>query len=226
MRQKSSLNGASGGAGLGWSALARAGAQPRVIGGSDRTEVDSLVQQMRAGDREAAAVFITRYGSRIRRRIHGKLSPAMRRIYDSQEILSTVGRRLDLYVRSGKLEAVSEEGLWALVFRMASNAVVDKSRVFHRLQAVEDEDSHFARSFSDRLEQAERRRVEGAEFEIERILALLEDSVDQQILTLWLSGAEPAAIAPQVGITANAVSKRWAKIRSILQQCFVEETKW
>jgi DNA-directed RNA polymerase specialized sigma24 family protein len=180
---------------------------------------------MRAGDREAAAVFITRYGSRIRRRIRGKLSPAMRRIYDSQEILSTVGRRLDLYVRSGKLEAASEEGLWALVFRMASNAVVDKSRVFRRLREVEGEDSRIAREFIDRLQAAERQGAEGAEFEIERVIGMLEDNVDQQILTLWLAGAEQAVIAEQIGRSANAVSKRWAKIRSILQQYFAEESR-
>src|SRR5262245_43990251 len=73
--------------------------------------VPELLARMRAGDRQAAAVFITRYESKIRRRVRGKLSLSMRRIFDSQDIVSTLGRRLDLYVRSGKLEAQSEQQL-------------------------------------------------------------------------------------------------------------------
>ena len=68
MLQKPSLNDPSRGARLGWGALPRPGARLPVSGGSDEADIRTLVQQMRAGDREAAAVFITRYGSRIRRR--------------------------------------------------------------------------------------------------------------------------------------------------------------
>ena len=109
------------------------GTVPPALAGDEGDGVQLLLDRMRSGDRVAAAVFITRYGSRIRRRIHGKLSPAMRRIFDSQDILSTLGRRLDQYVRFGRLAAASEDELWALVFRMAENAVIDKARVFRRL---------------------------------------------------------------------------------------------
>ena len=60
--------------------------------------VESLLRRMRNGDREAAAQFITRYEDRIRRRIRGKLNPSVRRLFDSQDIFSTIGRRLDQYV--------------------------------------------------------------------------------------------------------------------------------
>ena len=89
---------------------------------SHRADVTALLQQMRAGDRGAAAVFVTRYGSRIRRRIRGKLSRAMRRIFDSQDILSTLGRRLDSFVHSGGVQATSE----AAITMAAENA---KARV-------------------------------------------------------------------------------------------------
>lgn len=185
--------------------------------------VHVLLQQMRAGDREAAAVFITRFGARIRRRIRGKLSPAMRRIFDSQDILSTLGRRLDLFVRSGRLAAASEPQLWALVFRMAENAVVDKGRVFRRLQRVEDEEGLFAQEVSSRLRHAERRRDAGAEIEIERALNLFADRVDRQILSLWLVGTPQTVIAGYVNLAPTAVRKRWQKIRSELQERFQVE---
>jgi DNA-directed RNA polymerase specialized sigma24 family protein len=180
---------------------------------------------MRGGDRGAAATFVTRYDTRIRRRIRGKLSPAMRRIFDSQEILSTVGRRLDNFVRSGQLQATNESELWALVFRMAHNAVIDKARVFHRLQQVEDEDGGFAQQFYTRLRQAERDRREGAEIEIERALKLLDDHIDREILSLWLVGASHSVIAETVDLAPTAVRKRWQKIRTTLYRFFSQDNQ-
>jgi hypothetical protein len=76
--------------------------------GAAAPDFDALLARMRAGDRDAAAAFVTRYGTRIRRRLRGKMSPSIRRLFDSQELMSTVARRLDAFVRSGRLAAVSE----------------------------------------------------------------------------------------------------------------------
>ena len=99
---------------------------------SDLT-VEALLEQMRDGDREAAALFVSRYGPRIRRRIRGKLGPGMRRIFDSQDILSSVGRRLDAFIHGRKLTANNEQELWGLVHRIASRVLVDKARIFYQL---------------------------------------------------------------------------------------------
>lgn len=205
------------------------GGQGRGMGSpgtrSRGSEVVELLQRMRAGDREAAALFITRYGGRIRRRIRGKLSPAMRRIFDSQDILSTLGRRLDHFVLSGKLKAGTEQELWALIFRMADNAVVDKSRLFRRLQQVEKEDSRFARELSSRLRHAQSTHKGGVEIEIDRALNHLHDGIDRQILLLWLAGTPQFVIAEHVDLAATAVRKRWQKIRSKLQRKFLAEIR-
>lgn len=175
---------------------------------------------MRAGEREAAAIFITRYGSRLRRRIRGKLSSSMRRVFDSQDILSTVGRMLDVYVRDGKMEAASELQLWSLVLRMADNAVINKAKLFGRLEKVEEEDGPFAREVLRRLHEAESRIREGAMVEIERAIDLFKDNVDRQVLTLWLVGRPLGEIAELLDLTSQAVRKRWQTIKSILQMEF------
>jgi len=179
----------------------------------DRIPVTVLLQQMRDGDRSAAADFVTRYGSRIRRRIRQKLSPAMRRIFDSQDILSTLGRRLDMFVRSRNVEAKSEAQLWALVYRIAENAVVDKARVFRRLQEVETEDGAFAHDLLLRLHTAEQRAIDGAEIEINAVMESIEDPIDRQILHLWLLGHRHLVIAEYVELAPTAVRKRWQEIR-------------
>lgn len=187
--------------------------------------VESLLRRMRNGDREAAAQFIIRYEDRIRRRIRGKLNPSMRRLFDSQDIFSTVGRRLDQYVRTGKLEAQSENQLWALIFRMATNAVIDKSRMYRRLQKAEGLDSQFAQELMSRFRQAERRDKQGVEIEIDSVVNLLSDDIDREILTQWLFGSRLIEIAQSIGMAHTGVRKRWQKIRELLQSEFLQESR-
>ena len=175
--------------------------------------IEELLRQMRAGNREAAATFISRYGTRIRKRIRGKPNPGMRRIFDREDIISALGRRLDLYVGSGRLRAGTEEQLWALVSRMADHAVMDKARVFRRLEQVEGEDSAFARQlFSPQEEE-----------EIELALNLLDDRIDRQILSYWLAGMPHSAIGEHVGLAPTAVRKRWHFIKSRFSEQLFQE---
>src|SRR5690606_30935513 len=115
-----------------------------VISGIEEHPAAALLERMRRGDRDAAAEFLVGYGPLIRRRIRGKLGAAMRRLFDSQEILSTVGRRLDAFVNAGRLEATTTPQLWGLVIRIAENALIEKARVVQSLKAREGEDSPFA----------------------------------------------------------------------------------
>lgn len=185
-----------------------------------RLSIDELLLRMRAGDREAAAAFLMRYESRIRRRIRGKLGPAIRRLFDSLEILSTLGRRLDLYVMSGRVQAHDESQMVGLLFKMAEHALIDKARVFRRLQALEGADGEFAREFEVRLRKAEAERDTGAEIELENCIKTISDPVDRRILSLWLTGEPHTTIAQFVEKTPTAVRKRWEKIKSDLKERF------
>jgi DNA-directed RNA polymerase specialized sigma24 family protein len=180
-------------------------------------EIEQLLRRMRCGDREAAAQFVERYGSKVRRRVRGKLSPTMRRIFDSQEILSTVGRRLDLYVQRGGLEAQNEDQVLALLVRIADNAVIDKRRVLRRLELAESEDGPIARCILNRLREADRRAHDGAELELEATLNILEDPIDRQILSQWLLDVPQTAIAELVGISHGAVRQRWTRMKLVLR---------
>lgn len=185
---------------------------------SDHDRLADLVQRMRAGDRQAAAEFMIEYGPLLRRRVRGKLGAAMRRLFDSQEILSTVGRRLDRYVRVGGLEAESPGQLLQLVFRMAEGAVIDKVRVFKRLERVEGEDSHFAQAFSSRLHDADTDQSDGAVISLDAALRVLTSDIDRQILTMWLNGTQHNVIAWDLGMTPAAVRQRWKTIRDRLKE--------
>lgn len=186
------------------------------------TEItESQVARMRAGDREAAAEFVVRFGPRIRRRVSSKLGPHMRRLFDSQEILSTVARRLDRCVSNGQLRAVTAEELRGLVFAMAQNALIEKGRVHASLRAKEGDDGPVARAMLQRLSEEEH-RPEGCALEIDRALRALEDPIDRQILSLWLNDVPQVHIAEVVGLAATAVRKRWQSIRERLRTHYDE----
>lgn len=175
---------------------------------------------MQAGDRAAAFEFLQRYETRIRRRVRGKLGAGVRRLFDSLDILSTLGRRLDGYVLSGRLQARSEGECLSLLFRMADNALIDKVRVVRQLEAFEGEDSDFARAMAARLRHADDEPGEGMHLEIDKCMRALPDAVDRRILSLWLTGEQHKDIATFVQLQPDAVRKRWQQIRTTLRERF------
>lgn len=181
------------------------------------SSLEGLITRMRSGDREAAGLFIRDYGPLIRRRARGKLGRAMRRLFDSQEILSTVSRRLDGYVRAQRLHAESAEQLWTLVFQMVDAALIDKMRILGRLQKVEGEESEFAARLLQRLRDADRVGAEGFEIQIDAALRSLKSDVDREVFSLWLAGLQLRQIADQLGTNAGAVRQRWQAIRDHLR---------
>jgi len=187
------------------------------FGAKGEPTIDDLLLRMRAGDRDAAGVFVIRYGSRIRRRVRGKLAPSMRRLFDSMDILSTLGRRLDVYVMNGRMQAADEMQLWNLVFAIADHALVDKARIYRRLQASEGEDSEFAKQLSHRLKQAEDEDAAGVELEIEKCLLSLKERDDRRMLSMWLTGETLGSIADMLNILPATARKRWEKIKDTLR---------
>ncbi len=199
------------------------GGIPAESGVASPAALQSLIERMQRGDRDAAAEFVHRWGPLIRRRYRHKLGRAMRSLFDSEELLSTISRRLDLYVRNGRLQAADEGQLWALVFRIAENSLADKVRIFQRLRSVEGEDAPLAHELASRLQNADQRQPEGAEIELDRILTQLPAGGERQILSLWLSGLSLAAIAEEMELTPEAVRKRWQRIRESIRDRLVEE---
>jgi len=181
-------------------------------------KASELLERMREGDRTAVAEFIELYGARIRRRIRAKLSPSMRRMYDAQEMMSTLTRRLDSFVSEKRLHADSPGQFWALVNRISTNALIDKARVMKRLNAIEGADGPLARAMVERINDAQRHSDYTAEIELDWIMESISDDRDRQILALWLHDLPHNAIAEHMGMTAPAVRKRWQIIRDKLRE--------
>ncbi len=179
-----------------------------------------LLERIKAGDRDAAAAFAMRYGPLIRRRIGHRLGPRMRRLFDSQDILSTVLRRFDLYVRSGRLMASTEAQLWTLIIRIAEAAVVDKVRLLERLKAAEEADQPWVRAM---LEQTAHGADDDVGITLELAMNALDDETDRKILWLWLAGVDHRLTSELLELKHDAVRKRWQRIREELRRVFTSK---
>jgi len=172
---------------------------------------------MRGGDRDAVGEFVTRFGPRIRLRIRDKLGASLRRVYDSEDVLSTLSRRLDELVVSGRLRAQSEGQLWAVAFAITGNAICEYARVLKRIERAEEEgEREVAGRLRSEFEQA--MTPEQHREAMDRTLALLPDETDQHVLWLWLNGQSHGAIAATLGMTPEAVRMRWSRIRARLRE--------
>lgn len=183
----------------------------------------AVVNRIREGDREAAARFITENEGIIRRRFRHRLGRAARRLVDSQDLVSTIARRLDQMVRAGAARVETQGHLWSLIFRIGERAAADKGRIMARLERVEGPDSELAYEWRCRFARAERRERGGMEIELDAMLRTLADPMDREILTMWLMGQSFVAIAQEMGLAPEMVRKRWERIRSTLRTGFILE---
>src|SRR5262249_12533541 len=78
--------------------------------------------------REMIAAYGLENKERVRAIARRKLTPTSRRVFDSEEVLSSVLRRLDGMAVRGTLRPHSEAELWALIEAIARNTTVSKIR--------------------------------------------------------------------------------------------------
>ena len=174
----------------------------------DEQSPAALLARMRAGDRDAAAQFMHLYGPLIRSRVRDKLGTQLRRVMDSEDVLSTVARRLDGMIAEGRMRAETEPELWSLVQSVASNALSESLR-------------------ATRGERAAARVVRGGahidppdigeDEAADRALGALENDTDRRVLSLWLRGASLAAIGRSIGQTPAAMRMRWQRLMRTLR---------
>ncbi|GMV26295.1 MAG: hypothetical protein AMXMBFR58_23260 [Phycisphaerae bacterium] len=177
---------------------------------ADHPSPAAFLLRIQDGDRNAAAQFIAENSPLIRRRFRHKLDRAMRRVFDSQELISTVSRRLDRLVRQGMVRAVNERQLWSLVLDIAENAVIDKSRTLRRLEKVEAQDSPFASMLRSCL-LAGQDRPDAVE--LGDLFESLPDPVDREILSMWLNGTSHLVTSQLLDLPHATVRKRWERIK-------------
>jgi hypothetical protein len=168
--------------------------------------------------RRAVARFVLEHGDQIRALARRKLSGPARTVYDSEDVLSSVLRRMDNLARLGRLRSDSEAELMALIATIAANAALSKTKLLERARAQLAEDGAYARELLSRLDGCG--DDDEATLLVLRIEASIKDQTDRQVFSLMLKGASHKAIGDLLGFSADASKQRWMKIRRELVERF------
>jgi DNA-directed RNA polymerase specialized sigma24 family protein len=176
----------------------------------------ALLKRMKSGDRVAAAEFIADHAARIRRRFRGKLGPDVRRLFDSQDLVSTVSRRLDAIIIKHALAAESAAELWSLIGALASHSIAEYTDKALKHRTFGGAALAAAPAVVEPKPSDNGSGPRGNEI-IGRCLALLEPGEDRAILRLRANGRTHMEIAEELGTNPTAVRKRWQRIRDVLR---------
>ncbi|HEX2838698.1 MAG TPA: sigma-70 family RNA polymerase sigma factor [Phycisphaerales bacterium] len=179
--------------------------------------IERLVELIAQGNRDAAAVLVTKYEPMIRRRIRARLGGETRRLFDSQDVFSTVCRRFDRFVDGRRVRAATPGDLLSLLSRIAQTSVLDKQRMVTRLDRLEGEDSEFATLVRRRVDR-EWADPTAFEVDVKRWASLLDSPQDRTILFRHLAGRSFEQVARELGISPELARKRWQLIRARLRK--------
>lgn len=171
--------------------------------------------------RQAVANYILTHQERIRAIARRKLTTTTRRVFDSEEVLSSVMRRLDSMAARGTLLPHSEAELWALVEAITKNTAVSKTRLIERTRNLLTEDGLYAYELLRRLNACE--TDDEATLLVQRMLLSLKEGADRRLVVLRLQGANHRAAADLLRTTEAATRQRWTKVRKELLERFQSE---
>lgn len=195
---------------------------PFTAAGRD-VEAAALLARIRAGDRNAAAQFVLRFGPVLRQRFRNRLGDGLRRLMDSADLVSSVARRLDAAVADHRAWFESEAELWAFLHKLATAVIADKARVLARLRRAEAEEQRWARPMLSELQSSDDRSSDPFDRTVDRALRSLQNDGERRVLSLWLMGMSHGQIAVETDSSAGTVRQQWHRIRGRLAQEFARD---
>lgn len=178
------------------------------------TRVSAIGPGSHAGRRTWAAERLIELAPLVRNRLRRRLQGNARRLFDSQDIMSTVLRRIDRLAAEGRLQATTDEELIVLLIRVSDRVIVDRYRVLSKLRRAEGEDSHWARSMLQKLEAVGEDEGSAVLAEVYQTLA---NDEERQLLSLWLRDLPHTIIAQTLGISPETSRQRWVTLRRKLE---------
>lgn len=171
----------------------------------------------RIPNREEIARYLLQNSERVRAFARRKLTARARSVFDSEDVFSSVLRRVDALASAGGLRLRSESDLWGLVAAIAHNSAVNRTRLVER--ACLTQDSHVYEA----LKKPEAGSPDDqAALLVLRMMLYLKSEEDRRVLSLLHRGAGHRAIGSALGISESASRQRWARIRRMLAERFAK----
>ena len=181
-----------------------------------------VVEASRTGDspalRDAIARYVLEQEELIRSLARRKLTARARRIHDSEDVLASVLRRVDLFVARGHLKAASENDVMSLIVAIVRNTAVTKVRLAEQARRIVADDGPYVQSLLNRANACA--SDDDAALLVSRMMLALDDATQRQYLGLRLRGASHRAVAQVLGLSEAAARQRWGVIVRNLHELF------
>jgi hypothetical protein len=170
--------------------------------------------------RTAIAEYVLNNKERVCAIAREKIPRSTRSTLDSEEIFSSVLRRLDLMVVRNTLRPHSEAELWGLIETIIHNTTISKSQLIATARKHLTDGGPFTYEFLKRLNTC--RDDDEAGILVTRMLMSLRKAEDRQLFCLIYRGAAHKATAAFLGISEEASRQRWLNVRRDLEARFAE----
>jgi RNA polymerase sigma-70 factor (ECF subfamily) len=180
----------------------------------------SLVQRLREGSEVTANLLYRRYATRLRALVQARITPALNRRVDADDIVQSVFRRFFEAAHQGRYDAPSRENLWELLLVITLNRL--RSEKAFQQAARRD-----VRKTVEVADQADGFPIadEGDE-QAETVLRLtVEEALSQlpsdyrRAVELRLEGLEIAEIATALSRSKRTVERILQESRELLRRC-------
>lgn len=178
-----------------------------------------LIRRVRAGDQDAASDLVRRYEPAIRRAVRVRLADSrLERAFDSMDICQSVLASFFMRAALGQYDLETPQQLMGLLAKMARNKLIDQvdrqqaqRRDHRRMHGASLADGQVAAKGSTPSQQLAARELLD---EVKRRLSPEEF----QLIELRAEGLDWESIAQQLGKSAEAVRKRFARATDRISQ--------
>jgi RNA polymerase sigma factor (sigma-70 family) len=173
---------------------------------------EDLVRRVRAGDQAAAAEVVRRYEPAIRRAVRFRLADArLGRVLDSMDVCQSVLASFFVRAAAGQYDLDNPERLLGLLVAMARKKLACRARReraqrrdYRRVTATDPEGQGCAAA-----EPTPSRRLAAREL-LDEVRRRLSDD-ERRLMELRAEGLDWAAVAAQLGGSAEALRKKLAR---------------
>lgn len=163
-------------------------------------------EHLRPWSPERVAAFIAERQDAIRAIARRKLCSSTKRVYGSEDVVSSVTARLLALAEGGRVRPRNEEEAWGLVQTAVENKSVSRNRLMSQLRHRASDYPEALDILVDRVGACE--SDDEATLLLLRVMSVLTDSNERGMFLLWLRGASHEVIAQQLGISVVASRQR------------------
>jgi DNA-directed RNA polymerase specialized sigma24 family protein len=186
-----------------------------------------IADAAKRGDMSALRELIARFAlaneGLIRQQARKKLSAGSRQCEDSEDVLSSVLRRIDLLVSSDRFWVKDPSDIMGLILTVTRNTAVTKVRLAAQAKRLVASDGEYIKALCEKVNQC--RGDDDAAVLVSRMLLSLDNTDQRQYLELRLRGATHRAAAQVLGISEDAARQRWGVIMKNLRALLTDMEK-